>query len=69
MTATTYSVRRYSDGREIGRVDLSPEQFARYKAMAQQPEGLIALGDLPHDLYNLDEEYQDTAASTTVYLD
>jgi hypothetical protein len=69
VTATTYAVRRYDDGRQIGSVKLTSEQFRRYEAMTQQPEGLIRLGAMPHDLYDLDEEYQDTHGDTTIYLD
>ena len=71
MTATTtqYTVRRYSDSQAIGSVDLTAEQFAKYESMSQQPQGLIALGDMPHDLYNLDDEYQDLSPSTTIWLD
>lgn len=66
---TNYTVRRYQDNQAVGNVDLTAEQFARYESMAQQPQGLIALGDMPHDLYNLDEQYQDLSPSTTIYLD
>lgn len=66
---TNYTVRRYQDNQDVGNVDLTAEQFARYESMAQQPQGLIALGDMPHDLYNLDEQYQDLSPSTTIYLD
>ena len=65
----TYNVKRYNDGRVIGSVDLSVEQFSRYESLAQQPEGLIRLGAIPHDLYELEVEYQDTHEDSCVYLD
>ncbi len=68
-TITNYTVRRYNDGKAIGSVDLIPEQFSRYESLAQQPEGLIRLGAMPHDLYELDDQYQDTHEDTTIYLD
>lgn len=66
MTTTNYTVRRYDNGRAIGSVDLTDEQFARYMAMSQQPQGIIRLGAMPHDL---DVEYQDTHEDTVIYLD
>lgn len=69
MTTKTYSVRRYNDGKAIGSVELTPEQFGRYGSIAQKPEGLVRLGAMPHDLYELDAEYQDTHEDTTIYLD
>ena len=71
MTATTtkYTVRRYQDNRAVGEVELTAEQFAHYEAMAQQPEGLIRLGSMPHDYYNLDSEYQDLHEDATIWLD
>jgi hypothetical protein len=69
METTNYTVRRYNDGKAIGSVDLTTEQFRRYESMSQQPEGLIRLGAMPHDLYELDAEYQDTHEDTTIYLD
>ena len=68
-TTTNYTVRRYSDNQAIGSVDLTTEQFRLYESMSQQPEGLIALGDLPHDLYSLDAQHQGLPPSTTIYLD
>lgn len=75
MTTTTYAIRRYSDSSSLGSVDLTPQQFARYESLAQQPEGIIALADLmdglcsgnEYDIFDLDHEDQDT--SVTVYLD
>lgn len=68
-TATKYQVKRYDTGKVIGEVELTPEQFRRYESLAQQPEGIIRLGAMPHDLYDLDAEYQDTHEDTTIYLD
>ncbi len=65
----TYQVKRYNDGQAIGSVDLTADQFARYERIAQQPEGIVRLGAMPHDLYNLDTEYQDTHEDTSIYLD
>lgn len=64
-----YTVVRYADGRGIGSVNLTDEQFAHYAAMAQQPEGLIRLGAMPHDYYNLDEEFQGLHEDTTIFLE
>jgi hypothetical protein len=64
-----YNVVRYSDGVVIGSVSLDSEQFARYDRLSQQPEGLVRLGAVPHDLYNLDADYQDESENTTIYLD
>lgn len=41
MPTKAYSVRRYNDGKKIGSVGLTEEQFARYESLAQQPEGLV----------------------------
>jgi len=64
-----HQVKRYNDGKTIGEVELTAEQFERYESLAQQPEGIIRLGAMPHDLYDLAEEYQDTHEDTTIYLD
>ncbi len=69
MNTTRYSVCRYNDGQAIGTADLTAERFADYRAMSQKPEGLIRLGALPHDMYDLEADYQDTHEDTTVYLD
>ncbi len=66
---TKYTVRRYQDNRAIGSVELTSDQFARYESISQQPQGLVNLQDMPHDLYELDNEYQDLPPSTTIYLD
>ncbi len=68
-TKTNYTVRRYSDGQAIGSVDLDAEQFALYDSMAQQPEGIIRLGAMPHDLYDLYDDCQDESPDSTIYLD
>lgn len=64
-----YSLVRYNDGVTIGQGNLTPDQFARYEAMAQMPEGIIRLGALPHDFYDLDADYQDTHKDTTVFFE
>lgn len=64
-----YNVVRYNDGQVVGQVELTEDQFRRYQSMSQQPEGLINIGNMPHDLYNLDPEYQDLPENTTIYLD
>jgi len=69
-TTTNYTVRRYSDNQAIGRIDLTAEQFSHYEQLAQQPQGLIRLGDkATSQFYTLDAEYQDLGPDTTVYLD
>jgi hypothetical protein len=67
--ATTYTVRKYSTGERLGEITLTAAQFGRYESIAQQPEGLMRLGALPHDLYDLDADRQDTHEDTTIYLD
>jgi hypothetical protein len=75
MTKTTenkterFALTRHKDGKIIGHSVLTTEQFAHYNAMAQQPEGLMRLGNMPHAYYDLLPEYQDTHEDTTVYLD
>lgn len=65
---TTYTVHDYTDGHAIGEITLTPEQFRRYERDAQQPEGIIPIGDL----LILGGEYVPSdvvAASTTVYIE
>lgn len=50
---------------QSGRTQMD-EQFRRYEAAAQQPEGLIALSDLPGKIDDLSVTMPGT---TTVYLD
>lgn len=68
-TTERFAVTRHIDGVIIGHATLTTEQFAHYESMSQQPEGLIRLGALPQDWYDLDAEYQDTHEDTTVWLD
>ena len=68
METTTYFLARYQDGHEIGVAVLTADQFSRYMAMSDQPQGTVRLGSLPHDYYDLDPEYQDTHEDTTVFL-
>lgn len=69
MMTATYTVRRYNDSQAIGSATLTDEQLRHYEAMSQQPEGIIRLGALPHDYYDLDAEHQDAGENTSVYLD
>ncbi len=64
-----YTVRIYSTGQAIGTANITAEQFRHYEAMAQQPEGIIRLGALPMDFYDLEGEFQGTGEETSVYLD
>ena len=66
---TTYDVRRYHDAEAIGTAELTDEQFRQYMGMAQQPEGLLRLGSLPHAWYELHPDYQAEGEDTTIYLD
>lgn len=66
--AENYCVKRYEDNQTIGIATLTSEQWQRYLAMSQQPQGLIRLGALPHDWYSLDDEFQGTHEDTAVYL-
>lgn len=66
-----YDVIRYSDDQKVGDVELTEEQFGLYEGIAQQPQGIIRLGDqvaIKNDLYELDEEYQDLGPDVTIYL-
>lgn len=66
-----YDVIRCSDNEKVGEVELTDEQFRLYEGIAQQPQGIIRLGDqvaIKNDLYELDEEYQDLGPDVTVYL-
>ncbi len=66
----TYRVIRYSDGVPVGSIHLSPKQFAYYEAIAQQPEGLIRIGDkTAFPFYDLDEEFQNMGPDETVFLE
>lgn len=47
ITRKEYAVCRYSNASEVTRVMLTDEEFATYLENAQQPEGLIALCDVP----------------------
>lgn len=66
---TKYIVRRYIDNEAIGVANLTVEQFRHYEAMAQQPQGLIRLGAMPHDYYDLDAEFQGESEESTIWLD
>lgn len=68
-TTEKFAVKRYSDNLTIGHVTLTPEQYSRYESLSQQPEGLAKIGELPHDLYDLDEEYQDSHQDTVIFLE
>lgn len=68
MKATTYTLRRYSDGVAVGRCLLTEDQLAHYKSMAQQPEGVIRLGALPHSYYVLSDEYQSMNEDLGVFI-
>ena len=69
MSTAAYAVRRLSDAKAIGSATLTDEQFAHYVNMSDGAEGVIRLGALPHSYYDLDTDYQDTSADTSVYLD
>lgn len=69
VIATKYDLIRYTDAQVIGHANLTSEQVAHYESMSDGPECLIRLGALPHDFYEIDAEYQDTAADTTVWID
>src|SRR6185503_8222359 len=64
---TTYTIRRYHDGRAIGTVALSDEEFARYLAASQQPEGLCRLGSFD-GLAEMEPDHEDSGPNVTVYL-
>lgn len=68
METTTYFLFRYQDGQEIGTAVLTAEQFANCMAMAQQPEGIIRLGALPHEYYELSDDYRGLHEDITVFL-
>jgi len=64
----TYELIRYGDNETLGHFDLTDAQHAHYLEISQQPQGLIRLGDLPHDLYALEPEHQGTSENTTVWI-
>jgi hypothetical protein len=59
------TIYRYTDGKAIGTSSMDESD---YLAQSQQPEGLIRLGAIPDDQYDLDEECQDIHEDTTVYM-
>jgi hypothetical protein len=63
-----YEVRRYRDDKVIGHSELTSDQFLHYKSMSQQPQGIMHLGAMPHDFYNLENEFQDMHEDTVIYL-
>ena len=63
-----YEIISYQENVTLGRFELTDAQHRQYLAMSQQPQGLIRLGDLPHDLYELDPEHQGTHEDTTVWI-
>lgn len=63
---TRYALTRYQDGVVLGYALLKAEEFRHYSDMA--PQGLIRLGAIPHDWYDLKGEYQDSHEDTTVFL-
>lgn len=66
---TAYNVVRYEDGQIVGTASLTAEQFRRYEAMSQQPEGVIMLRLMPSGWCDLEFEYQDSDPETVIYLD
>lgn len=65
---TRYALTRYQDGVVLGYAILTDEQFCHYSDMSQQPQGLMRLGAMPHDWYELKDQYQDAHEDTTVFL-
>lgn len=65
----THRLCRYADAVAIGESELTDEQYADYVAMSDRDTGAIRLGALPHGYYDLDDDYQDTAEDTTVYIE
>jgi len=63
------TIHKYQTGNQIGSTTLTVDQWEHYMSLAQQPEGVIALGDLPTDLYGLDNAHQHLPPHTTVYID
>lgn len=64
-----FAVKRYCDNQTIGHVTLTPEQYSQYESLSQQPEGLVKIGELPHELYDLDKNYQDLHQDTVIFLE
>lgn len=62
----TYEIHDYATGRTIGTVEMTPAQYLAYESAAQQPEGLIALGDLDGDIKGVPG---DASPGVTVYLE
>ncbi len=59
----TYTLKLYPSGKEIGTMTHSDE------LMPHGAMGPTRLGSLPHDLYDIEEEYQDTHEDQLVYAE
>lgn len=62
----TYKITTYRDGDVIGIVEMTAEQYRRYEAKAQWPEGIIRAG---HVLSSDKITECGIAPDTTIYLD
>ena len=68
MDNRDYIVVRDTDNIVIGESKLTGGQFLHYRSMATRPEGVIRLGAIPHEFYDLRDEFQDTHEDTLVFL-
>ena len=66
QTTKTYTIHDYKTGESLGEAAMTAEQWAAYEAKAQQPEGLIAYGDLEADMKHV---HGPVARNVTVWLD
>jgi hypothetical protein len=66
LETTIYTIRDYTTGESLGEAALTAEQFAAYEAAAQQPEGLIAYGEIKAEMKHVDGPVSRTQ---TVFLD
>lgn len=65
QATTTYTIHDYQSGESLGEVAMTAEQWAAYEAKAQQPEGLIAYGDLDAEMKHV---HGPVGRNVTIYL-
>lgn len=63
------TIHDYKTGDQIGSTVLTDDQWEHYMSLAQQPGGVIALGDLPHDWQFVELYLQIMPESKTVYME
>ncbi|MGD9854102.1 MAG: hypothetical protein AB7U20_04045 [Planctomycetaceae bacterium] len=69
MFKKQYDVIRTADDEVIGRVDLTLEEWERYRALAEQKHDQLTLAEIPHAISGLHEQWQHLGPNTTAHLD